>query len=100
MAADNENFPIATAAVNWFDTSNQLHIRVYSTDGYNITERCWDSQGWTTGGFAAPGGAVSATAWTASDGAHVRVYATNDDATTEWCFDPATNWTQGSYTVD
>lgn len=100
MATDNENFPIATAAVNWFDTSNQLHIRVYSTDGYNITERCWDGQGWTTGGFVAPGGAVSATAWTASDGAHVRVYATNDDATTEWCFDPATNWTQGSYTVD
>lgn len=100
MAADNENFPIATAAVNWFDSSNQLHIRVYSTDGYNITERCWDGQGWTTGGFATPGGAVSATAWTASDGAHVRVYATNNDATTEWCFDPATNWTQGSYTVD
>ena len=97
--SDNPNDPIATTAVNWTDSSNQLHIRVYSTDGYTITERCWDGQGWTDGGFAAPGGAVSATAWTASDGAHIRVYATNNDATTEWCFDPATNWTQGSYTV-
>jgi hypothetical protein len=95
--ADNPNFPIATASVSWFDSSDQLHIRVYSTDGYTITERCADGQGWTTG-FSMPGSAVSAICWNASDGAHVRVYATMDDTTTEWCFDPGTSWTKGQYT--
>ena len=96
--ADNPNFPAGTAAVNWFDTGGQLHIRVYSTDGYNVTERCADGGGWTTGGFSAPGSAVSATCWTASDGPHLRVYCTFEDSTTEWCCDPATGWTKGSYT--
>lgn len=42
---DNPNYPIGTAAVNWLDSSNQLHIRVYSTDGYTVTERCFDGSG-------------------------------------------------------
>lgn len=98
MAQDNPNFPIGTAAINWFDSSGNLHIRVYSTDGYNVTERCADGQGWTTGGFNAPGSAVSATCWNASDGTHIRVYSTFEDTTTEYCWDPGTSWTGGSYT--
>ena len=99
--ADNPNFPIGTAAINWFDSSGGLHIRVYSTDGYNVTERCIDagSSGWTTGAFSEPGGQVSATCWTASDGVHIRVYCNFEDLTTEWCNDPGTGWTKGSYTT-
>jgi hypothetical protein len=99
MAGDNPNYPIGTASVSWLDSSNQIHIRVYSTDGYTLTERCWDGGGWINGGFNAPASAVSATCWQASDGIHIRVYATNDDATIEWCFDPGTDWYQGQYTV-
>ncbi|HVJ02990.1 MAG TPA: hypothetical protein VM662_12465 [Sphingomonas sp.] len=95
--SDNPSFPVATASVSWFDSSNQLHIRVYSTDGYTVTERCMDGNGWTTG-FSMPGSDVSATVWNASDGAHIRVYATFEDTTTEWCFDPGSGWNKGQYT--
>jgi hypothetical protein len=98
MAQDNPNFPIGTAAISWFDGGGSLHIRVYSTDGYNVTERCEDGQGWTTGGFNAPGSAVSAITWNASDGVHIRVYCTFEDTTIEYCYDPGTDWTKGSYT--
>ncbi len=98
MAGDNPNFPIGTAAISWLDPSGGVHIRVYSTDGYTITERCFDGHGWATG-FSMPGGAVSATSWIESDGAHIRVYATADDLTTEWCYDPGSGWTKGSYTT-
>ena len=100
MASANPSFPQSTAAINWFDSSGQLHIRVYSTDGYTVTERCADGQGWTTGAFSQPGSAVSATCWTAGGGIHIRVYCTYEDSTTEWCNDPGSGWTQGSYTPD
>jgi len=96
---DNPSFPISTAAVSWFDAAGQLHIRVYSSDGYNVIERCNDGNGWVTGQFSAPGSQVSATVWNASDGTHIRLYCTFQDKTTEWCCDPATGWTQGTYTT-
>ena len=97
---DNPNMPIGSAVVSWQD-SGGLHIRVYSTDGYNVTERCSDtgSSGWTTGSFSQPGSAVSATVWQTSSGASIRVYCTNEDTTTEWCTDPGAAWYQGSYSV-
>ena len=97
--ADDPNFPIATASISWFDSSHQLHIRVYSVDGYNVVERCNDGQGWTTGSLAVPAANVSATTWADSAGQHIRVYATAGNVTTEWCNDPGTTgWTKGSYT--
>ena len=99
--SDNPSYPVGTAAINWIDTSGNLHIRVYSTDGYNVVERCTDSgaSGWSAGSFSAPGGDVSATVWQDSAGAHIRVYCTNEDTTTEWCSDPGgSGWTKGSYT--
>jgi len=97
---DNPNYPIATAAVSWTDAEGQVHIRVYSSDGYNVIERCQDGGGaWQTGQFSAPGAQVSATAWMAADGVHLRVYCTSEDVTTEWCGDPATGWTKGGYTT-
>jgi hypothetical protein len=98
---DNSSMPINTAAVSWQD-SGGLHIRVYSTDGYNVIERCTDTggTGWTAGSLNVPGSDVSATVWQDSGGVHIRVYATFEDGTTEWCFDPgSTSWTQGAYSV-
>jgi hypothetical protein len=99
MAQDNPNFPVGTAAINWFDSAGQLHIRVYSSDMYTVTERCADGGGWTTGAFSAPGSQVSAMVWQASGAAHIRVYCTFEDKTTEWCSDGSGTWTQGSYTT-
>jgi hypothetical protein len=101
MMADNPSFPIGSAVVSWFYPAGALHIRVYSTDGYNVSERCSDQggSGWTTGQFKQSGSQVSATAWVASDGPHLRVYCTFQDTTTEWCNDPNTGWTKGGYTV-
>jgi len=98
---DNPNFPISTAVVSWFDKSG-LHIRVYSTDGYNVMERCLDqgSTVWVTGQFKAPGGAVSATCWVDSAGNnHIRVYCTWQNVTTEWANDTPTGWGKGTYTT-
>ena len=99
MPAKDFTFPVATAALSWMDSDGQLHIRVYSSDGYNVTERCQDgSGGWTTGDFKEPGAAVSATCWTSGDGTHVRVYCTYQEKTTEWGIDPGTGWYKGDYT--
>ena len=100
--ADNPDFPQGTAAVSWFYPAGSLHIRVYSTDGYTVTERCIDQggSGWTTGAFKQQGSDVSATVWVGGDGPHIRVYATFEDTTTEWCNDPGTGWVKGGYTPE
>lgn len=101
MAEAVDNYVADTAAINWFDSGGGLHIRVYSSNGNTVTERCIDAggSGWTTGSFSQPGVQVAATVWTASDGAHLRVYCTSQGTTTEWCADPGTpGWTKGSYT--
>ena len=97
-----ENLPNLTAAVTWTDSGGAVHIRVYSSDGYTVTERCADSgnSSWTNGGFSAPGSQVSATCWNDSAGVHIRVYCTFEDGTTEWCNDPGTGWTKGGYTTE
>ncbi|MFX8114527.1 hypothetical protein ABTL09_20165, partial [Acinetobacter baumannii] len=78
---DNPSFPIATAAVSYFDpnNSNALAIHVFSTDGYSVTERYITSNGngWQTGPLNQSGTAVSATAWNDSAGSHIRVYCTS-----------------------
>lgn len=99
--ASSPSFPVGTAAVSWTDGSGR-HIRVYSTDSYNITERCWDDgQGWTNGGFRAVGAAVSATCWQEQQGVSIRVYCTFEDKTVEYCWDAGGGgWYQGGYTID
>lgn len=100
MSVNAENYPIGTAAVSWQDDAG-LHIRVYSTDGYTVTERCSDTggSGWATGQFSQPGAAVSATLWQTDAGVSIRVYCTFEDVTTEWCTDPGVAWYQGAYTT-
>jgi hypothetical protein len=90
---------ISTASVNWLDSGGTIHIRVYSSDGNNVTERCWDGNGWSDGSFKAPGEAVSATAWQGKGGLSIRVYCTLQDNTTEWCIDQGGGWYKGAYTL-
>ena len=89
---------ISTAAVNWLDSSGTIHIRVYSTDGYTVTERCWDGNGWSNGSFSGQGEAVSATSWMGPGGLSIRVYCTFEDETVEWCIDQGGGWYKGAYT--
>jgi hypothetical protein len=98
--ASKPNMPVGTASVSWTD-SNGLNIRVYSTDGYTVSERAWsDSAGsWSNGSFSQQGETVSATCSPTPSGVYLRVYCTFEDSTTEWCFDPGGNsWYQGGYT--
>ena len=97
--ADNPNYPIGTAAVNWLDGNGQVHIRVYSTDGYNVIERCWDDSGWTEGSFSQAGSSVSATCWQVNGALSIRVYCTSEDQTVEWCTDQGGSWYQGAYST-
>lgn len=84
-----------TASVSWVDKA--IHLRVYSSDGATVTERCWEAKGWTNGTFKQAGGAVSATCFYV-DGPFIRVYCTKGGVTTEYCKDKAGPWYQGNYT--
>jgi hypothetical protein len=87
---------INTAAVSWLDGRGTIFIRTYSTDGYTVTERCWDGNGWYTGGFSQQGEAVSATQWGTGN---IRVYCTFEDKTVEYCWDQGgSGWYVGAYT--
>lgn len=94
-----QSYPVGTAAINWVDSGGQVHLRVYSTDGYKVTERCWDSSKWTNGAFSQSGENVSATCWQDKHGLHIRVYCTFEDKTTEWCIDQGGGWYRGAYTT-
>jgi hypothetical protein len=96
--ADNPNFPVSTASVSWKDSSGNAHVRVYSCDGYNIIERCFDGS-WTTGALTAPANEVSATSWPNGSSVSIRVYCTFEDKTVEWCQDDGGAWYEGAYTT-
>ena len=98
--ADNPSFPIGTASVSWLDGGGTIHIRVYTCDGYNVRERCWDGSGWTNGAFSAAGSDVSATIWMNASGANIRVYCTFENKTVEYCWDAGgSGWYEGAYTT-
>ena len=97
--ATNFSFPVDTGSVSWLDSSGGVHIRVYSSDGYKVTERCYDAgSGWTTGAFAQAGSNVSATSWESGGTVFIRVYCTYQDESTEWCWD-GDGWYRGAYTL-
>jgi hypothetical protein len=84
-----------TAAVSWQD--NGIHLRVYSTDGKTVTEKCWDTNNWYVGAFKEPGQSASATAWF-NGGVYIRVYVTDSGKTSEYCWDKNGPWYKGAYT--
>ena len=61
LPASNAVAQTTTAAISWAPGG---HIRVYTCDGTNVTEKGWDGEGpWYVGSFKAQGRAVSATSW-------------------------------------
>lgn len=85
-----------TSAVSWGNVS----LRVYSSDGKNVTEQCWDSNSWYVGAMKAPGQTVGATSWV-DNGAqiHIRVYVSNGGNITEYCWDKDA-WYVGAFSTD
>jgi Fungal fucose-specific lectin len=84
-----------TAAVSWTPGN---HIRVYISDGTNVTERGFDGSNWYTGAFKASGHAVSATAWMDNQTLKIRVYVTDGSKIVEHCWDGSGGWYIGGFT--
>ena len=98
MATTTYSFPSATASISWLDSSGNTMIRVYSSDGYHVTEQAWDGGSWSATGFKQPGADVSATCQLRTGGtAWIRVYCTGEEKTVEWCSDDGSTWYQGGY---
>jgi len=93
------SYPIDTAAISWVDSNGIAQLHVFSSDGYNVTQRYWAGSGWATGSFAAPGSQVSATVYVLQGQPYLRVYCNSDDETTEYCQDAGGSWYQGAYTT-
>jgi hypothetical protein len=96
--ADMPTMPVGTASVSWIDAGGAINLRVYSTDGYKVEERCFNGS-WTTSSFSAPGSQVSATCWLVNGSPSIRVYCTFDNQTIEYCSDNGGAWYQGGFTT-
>lgn len=85
-----------TAVVSWGNVS----LRVYSSDGKNVTEQCWDSDTWYVGAMKAAGQTVGATSWVDGSGQiHIRVYVSNQGNIVEYCWDKD-SWYVGALSTD
>lgn len=85
------------SSVSWFQ-SNQIHLRVYTSTGDKITEKCWDKDKWYTGAFTANGTTVGGTGWLDNTGQiHLRVYVGQSDGRIiEMCWDKD-KWYEGAF---
>jgi hypothetical protein len=87
-------FAFSTSAVSW--NANGTHLRVYTSDGAKVTERCWDG-GWSTGAFNQPGQAVGAASWVDTSGQiHIRTYVSDAGTVKEYCWDKD-HWYVGAF---
>jgi hypothetical protein len=83
----------STAAISWTPGKN---LRVYSCEGANVTEKCYDGTAWTVGAFEQPGQFVSATC-TFDDNLIIWVFVTNNGTTTEHYSINEGPWQPGGY---
>jgi Fungal fucose-specific lectin len=97
LGAFMSNFNNSTAVVSWGNVS----LRVYSSDGQNVTEKCWDGGGpWYVGAMKAVGQSVGAASWLDTGGQiHIRVYVSNQGKIVEYCWDKDT-WYVGALSTD
>ena len=73
------------SAVSWYDS--QPHLRVYTSNGSQVTEQAYDGS-WYKGAFSAQGTTVGATSWLEGSQIHIRVYVAGTDGNvTEYCWD-------------
>jgi hypothetical protein len=88
------NFAYSTSAVSWVKSGT--HLRIYTSDGSRVTEKCWDGE-WSNGAFAQEGQSIGATAWLDSSGQiHIRAYVSNLGKVTEYCWDKD-RWYGGAF---
>jgi hypothetical protein len=85
------------AVVSWL-ADRQWHVRVYTSDGTNITEQAHDRD-WYTGELAVPGKTVGATSWLdGSNQIRIRVYAGDGNRIIEHCWDGTSRrWYRGQF---
>ncbi len=90
------HYAYSVAAVSWTPGS---HLRIYTSDGSKVTEKCWDGS-WYVGALAVDGQKVGATSWVDSTGQiHIRVYVSNLGKITEQCWDKD-HWYVGALAAD
>ncbi|MGB8885201.1 MAG: hypothetical protein WCC87_00665 [Candidatus Korobacteraceae bacterium] len=83
------------AAISWKDKTRNNQIRVYLSDGSNITEWVF-SAGWVKGALSVPGKYVAAACF--GDVPALRVYVSDGTNITEWCNDDGSiNWYKGNF---
>jgi Fungal fucose-specific lectin len=86
------------SSTSWF-TGGNAHLRVYTGNGSQVTERCYDGEAWYTGAFSQHGTTVGSTSWLDQSGQiHIRVYvgSGSNGAITEWCWDKD-KWYEGAF---
>jgi hypothetical protein len=81
------------SAVSWYDGS--AHLRVYTSNGSQVTEQGWDGS-WYTGQFSAAGNTVGATSWQSNGQIYIRVYVAQNNNIVEYCWD-GSGWYTGAY---
>lgn len=88
--------PVATSATAWTEgPSRSPRLRLYVSDGVDIHEFCFDSRGWTKGGFTTKGQQVSATF-----AGTLQLLCTTDGEIRRWEYDREhERWNQGESCV-
>lgn len=83
------------SATSWQE--NGPHLRVYSSEDNQITERAYDGS-WYTGAFSNRGVTVGSTSWLEGGQIHIRVYVGGgvEGPITEYCWD-SDQWYVGAY---
>lgn len=89
------------AATSWVDSAGNNHIRVYATneDG-DVSERCWDGDGWYDGIYSGQGQHVAATSWVENGVHHLRVYTADSSGNISeqgWDAGDDASWYVGAY---
>jgi hypothetical protein len=84
------------SATSWQE--NGTRLRVYRSDGYNVTERAYDGGDWYTGSLSVQGVTVGSTSWLEGNQVHIRVYIGNGSSgpITEYCWD-SSSWYVGGF---
>lgn len=90
------------SAVSWNDSSNNPHLRVYTSKGQTVSEMAYDGS-WYVGGFSQSGTTVGATSWLDGNGQiHIRVYVATkqgDGPIVEYCWD-SNSWYVGAFAAN
>ena len=87
-----------TSSTSWVDSYNTIHIRVYKSINFWVTEECWDGANWSIGSFSQLGHQSSSISWQDENSdPYIRVYVSANSTIQEYCCDPGNCWYSGSF---